>query len=441
MRLLRLWPQRLVGQVSLILMLALLLEFVGSSILFEHSDLYTSRSHQARHLAEQLVVTDALLQTLPTEARQQRATSWSTQRIRLSWAQLPRVPAEADRAANDRLREQLQTWEPSLRGRELRILRQPEASPFAATRLKVALRMQDQSWLTLQTQIKAAPLAMVLGGVGSAFILALGVLLAAILVVRNIGAPLRELAKAADAVGHGAPVKLVEEGAGDLKAVAKAFNAMQSRITDLLSARTQALAAVSHDLRTPLSRLRLRASFVTDAPTREAMEADVDEMTAMLASLLAYLGGDEDPEPRRLVDLAAMAITLVDAATDAGHQASYAGPERLVIKARALSMKRAISNIVQNAVLYGDRAGVTLLQDGDRIVLAVEDDGPGIAEVHMAGILEPFFRLDSARERNASGLGLGIPIVLQILRHEGGTLAFVNRPEGGLRVEIGLPAA
>jgi signal transduction histidine kinase len=438
---LRLWPQRLVGQVTLILMLAVLLEFVGSSILFERSDLYTSRSHQARHLAEQLVVTDGLLDDLPPEIRRKRVVELSTQRIGLSWSQIPTAPAGPERPADQRLREQLQVWEPSLRGRELRIIQQPERSLLGGSKLKVALRMQDHSWLMLRTQVRAAPWAMVLGGVGSAFILALGVLLAAVLVLRNIGAPLRALASAANTVGQGNPVRIAEEGAGDLKLVAKAFNAMQARITDLISARTQALAAVSHDLRTPLSRLRLRAGFVEDEAAREAMEADVDEMTAMLDSLLAYLGGDEDPEPRRLVDLAAMVMTLVDAATDAGHEASYAGPERLLVEVRPLSMKRAVSNILQNAILYGGRGGVTLREDGGRIVLAIEDDGPGIAEADRAGVLEPFHRLDSARARNSSGLGLGLTIVDKILRREGGTLTFHDRPQGGLRVEIGLSAA
>lgn len=441
MTLFRLWPQRLVGQVTLVLMLAVLLEFAGSSILFERSDLYTTESHQAQHLAEQLVVTEGLLDDLAPAARPERARELSTGRIALSWSPTPVGPAEPDRPADRRLRKQLQTWEPSLKDRELRILRQSEKALLGQSRLEVALRMHDQSWLTLQTKVRAAPWAMVLGGVGSAFILAFGVLMASILVLRNISAPLRVLASAADRMGQGEQVRIGEEGAGDLKLVAKAFNAMQARITQLISARTQALAAVSHDLRTPLSRIRLRASFVGDDATREAMESDVDEMTAMLDSLLAYLGGEEDPEPRRLADLAAIAMTLVDAATDAGHAASYVGPERLLVEVRPLSMKRALSNVLQNAILYGGRGEISLSQDKGRIVLAVEDDGPGIAEADMVGVLEPFCRLDAARARNTAGFGLGLTIVDQILKREGATLAFHNRPQGGLRVEFVLNAA
>lgn len=323
----RLWPQRLVGQVTLVLMLAVALEFVGSSILFENSRL-----------------------------------------------------------------------------------------------------------------IHAAPWAVLLGSVGSAFILGLGVIVAAALVLRNISRPLRALAEAADKVGQGGHARIAETGAGDLKLVAKAFNAMQDRITGLLRARTEALAAVGHDLRTPLARLRLRAGFVKDADAREALEADVDEMTAMLDSLLAYLGGQEDPEPPRRTDLAAIAMTVVDDAVDAERLATFAGLDHVPVQARPLSLKRAISNVVENALHYGGQAALTLTREGATVVLAVEDDGPGIPEDELVHVLQPFHRLDSARARNTAGLGLGLTIVQQILQREGGALVLKNRPEGGLRVELRLPA-
>ena len=292
--------------------------------------------------------------------------------------------------------------------------------------------------------IHAAPWVVLLGSVGSAFILGLGVIAAAVLVLRNLSRPLRALAEAADKVGQGGHVRIAESGAGDLKLVAKAFNAMQDRIAGLMRARTEALAAVGHDLRTPLARLRLRAGFVKDAEAREALEADVDEMTTMLDSLLAYLGGQEDPEPRRRTDLAAIAMTVVDDAADAPinaeRPATYAGLDHLPVQARPLCLKRAISNIVENALHYGGGATLTLTREGDEAVLAVEDDGPGIPETELAEVLLPFHRLDSARARNTAGLGLGLTIVQQILHREGGRLVLKNRPQGGLRVELRLPA-
>ncbi|USQ97955.1 ATP-binding protein [Caulobacter sp. RL271] len=439
MKLLRLWPQRLVGQVTLVLMLAVALEFVGSSILFENSRLYPNRDNQLRRAAEQLVTAETLLDSTSAQDRKTQAVMISSRATELTWSPLP-VLVDRNRTTEHELKERFRDAEPSLRGRELRLNADIDRALPRDTRVKVALQLRDGSWLTLKTKIRAAPWAVLLSSVGSAFILGLGVIAAAALVLRNLSRPLRALAEAADKVGKGAQVRIAESGAGDLKLVAKAFNAMQDRISGLLRARTEALAAVGHDLRTPLARLRLRAGFVKDAEAREALEADVDEMTAMLDSLLAYLGGQEDPEPRRRTDLAAIAMTVVDDATDAEHAATYAGLDHLPVQVRPVSLKRAISNVVENALHYGGDATLTLAREGRTAVLAIEDNGPGIPETELAEVLQPFHRLDSARARNTAGLGLGLTIVQQIMQREGGALVLKNRPQGGLRVELRLPA-
>ncbi len=439
MKLLRLWPQRLVGQVTLVLMLAVALEFIGSSILFENSRLYPNRDNQVRRAAEQLVTAEMILEAAPADQRAEQAAEISTRAAELSWSPLPQL-VDRNRPAENDLRDSFREAEPSLRGRDLRLNADTDRALPRDTHLKTALRLRDGSWLTLKTKIRAAPWAVLLSSVGSAFILGLGVIAAAALVLRNLSRPLRALAEAADKVGQGAHVRIAEHGARDLMLVAKAFNAMQDRITGLLRARTEALAAVGHDLRTPLARLRLRAGFVKDAEAREALEADVDEMTTMLDSLLAYLGGQEDPEPPRRTDLAAIAMTVVGDAADADQPATYAGLDHLPVQARPLSLKRAISNIVENALHYGGDAALTLTREGDTAVVAVEDNGPGIPEAELAGVLQPFHRLDSARARNTAGLGLGLTIVQQILQREGGQLVLKNRPQGGLRAELRLPA-
>lgn len=439
MKPLRLWPQRLVGQVTLVLMLAVALEFIGSSILFENSRIYPNRDNQIRRAADQLVAAENILENTPAAARPERAAALSNRVSRFVWSPQSGL-VDRERSAEHKLRDQFRGAEPSLRGRELHLNAELGHALPRDTHLKVALRLRDGTWLTLKTKIRAAPWAVLLSSVGSAFILGLGVIAAAALVLRNLSRPLRALAEAADKVGQDAHVRIGETGAGDLKLVAKAFNAMQDRIAGLLRARTDALAAVGHDLRTPLARLRLRAGFVKDAEAREALEADVDEMTAMLDSLLAYLGGQEDPEPRRRTDLAAIAMTVVDDAVDAGRPAAYVGLDHLPVQARPVSLKRAISNIVENALHYGGEANLTLTREGAAAVLAVEDSGPGIPEADLAGVLQPFHRLDIARARNTAGLGLGLTIVQQILQREGGVLVLKNRPEGGLRVELRLPA-
>jgi len=439
MKPLRLWPQRLVGQVTLVLMLAVALEFIGSSLLFEQSRLYPDLENQTKRVAEQLVTAGGLLEDSRADERAARAAVMSTRTTQLSWSVLPPL-VDGGRDAEDTFRNAFLDAEPVLRGRDLRLRADIDHAAPRDTHLKVALKLRDGSWMALNTRIHVAPWAVLLSGVGSAFILGLGVVAAAALVLSNISRPLRALAEAADKVGKGGQVRIAESGAGDLKLVAKAFNAMQDRIAGLLNTRTEALAAVGHDLRTPLARLRLRAGFVTDVDAREALEADVDEMTSMLDSLLAYLGGQEDPEPRRRTDLAAVAMTLVDAAADAERPATYTGLDHLPVLARPLSLKRAISNIVENALHYGGQAKLTLTREGDIAVLAVEDTGPGIPEAEMIHVLQPFHRLDSARSRNTAGLGLGLTIVQQILHREDGILVLSNRPQGGLRVEIRLPA-
>ncbi|MFT4254643.1 MAG: ATP-binding protein [Caulobacter sp.] len=439
MKPLRLWPQRLVGQVTLVLMLAVALEFVGSSILFENSRLYPNRDNQVRRAAEQLVTAEAILEARPEHERAARAAGLSARPSELGWTALPSL-VDRERAAERKLKDQFREAEPSLARRELRMNTETDHALPRDTHLKVALKMRDGSWIWMKTKIRAAPWAVVLSSFGSAFILGLGVIAAAALVLRNLSRPLRALAEAADKVGQGERARVAETGAGDLKLVAKAFNAMQERIAGLLQTRTEALAAVGHDLRTPLARLRLRAGFVQDAPAREALEADVDEMTAMLDSLLAYLGGQEDPEPPRRTDIAAIAMTLVDDATDAAREARYDGPEHLPVRARPLSLKRAVSNLVENALHYGGDARLTLERAGRVVILAVEDSGPGIPEEELAHVLEPFHRLDSARARNTAGLGLGLTIVQQILKREGGELVLRNLPAGGLRAEVRLPA-
>jgi signal transduction histidine kinase len=258
--------------------------------------------------------------------------------------------------------------------------------------------------------------------------------------VHTLGTPLRALADAADKVGHGKPVTVLERGPRDLSKVARAFNAMQARIGRLIADRTQALAAVGHDLRTPLTRMRLRIDLIPDRDAREAMEADIVEMEAMLDSVLAYLSGDSEGAPPRMIDLAALISTVVDANADLGRKVSYEGPDRLLLTLRSLPMKRALGNLIENGLKYGGRVRVRLDRDGDQARIRVEDDGPGIPEADLRQVTAPFFRLDEARRRDTGGLGLGLAIVANVVEREAGVLRLSNLAEGGLRAEILLPA-
>ena len=432
-------PQGLVGQAALVLLLAVLLESFGSSILHGRADIAASRGDQVRLLAEQLVAFDRVVAQTPASQKAERAAALSTPSVRAQWAPVPQVADGASSGLLEHFEAKMERWRPVLAGREMRLAATGSGLPFSPHLLTVGLQDRDGGWLTLSTRLAPSPWAAAVGSIGSAVILLGGVFLASLLMLRSIGAPLRALTLAADRVGAGERITVTEEGAGDLRRVAKAFNAMQARIERLTEARTQALAAVSHDLRTPLARMRLRAGEIDDDDARRAMKSDIDEMSAMLGSVLSYLKGDE-PEASRRIDLAAMAMTVVDDAVDLGRTATYKGPDHAVLSARPVSLKRALTNLVDNAVIHGGSARVSLEIQGTEAVLAVEDRGPGIAEDELVHVLQPFHRLDAARARNTPGLGLGLSIVAEIVRRENGVLTLSNRPRGGgLRAEIRLP--
>ncbi len=274
----------------------------------------------------------------------------------------------------------------------------------------------------------------------STVVLGVCVLAAAALVVDTLGAPLRQLARVADTIGRGPAVAVADRGPREVRQVARAFNAMQARVAALLADRTEVLAAVSHDLRTPIARLRLRASFLDDAEAASAIEADLAEMEAMVDAVLSFLGGESDPEPRRMVDLAVLLSTLADAAGDAGQDVRYDGPDHAVLLARPLELKRAMGNLIENAVKYGGCARVELDAPGSgHFRVRVMDDGPGIPEAQLVRVLEPFRRVDASRNARTGGLGLGLAIVRRAIERDGGGVVLRNRPEGGLCAEAVLP--
>ena len=432
-----LWPTGLIGRVILIILAALAFEFMGSVLIHDQVDRLTLREDHARRVAELLVVSQRLLADAPPSQRREILRNLSTQHLRVELRAAPAVsPSDADPTL-DRMRLQIIEWEPSIKSGDLRLTTTVSGQRDKRD-LAGVLRLQDGQWLHFWSMNTFGHWPQLYRTLVTAAILAAGVLLAAAMLVRTIGAPLRALAQAADSVGHGTAVTVRETGPRDLNQVARAFNAMQARIGRLIADRSQALAAVGHDLRTPLARMRLRAGFMKADEMRAAMEADIVEMESMLDSVLTYLRYDSDGEEPRKLNLAALVSTLVYADADLGRAVTYAGPDKLVLDARPLAIKRAIGNLLANGLRYGENVRVTLSDPGDYVCLRVEDDGPGIPEAELERVLTPFFRLDNARHRDTDGLGLGLAIVSNVVEREGGSLLLSNLPQGGLRVEIRL---
>lgn len=432
-----LWPKGLIGRVTAVILVAVSLQFLGSILLHDQLDRYTLREDHARRVAELLVVGDRLLHDADPAERREALGVLSTEHLKVELVARPPAIVAENEAVFARMRNQIMAWEPSLKTKALRLGSAPGRHGRAD--LVGAMALEDGQWLAFRSRDLFGHWPQLYRTIGAAAILTCGVLLAAAMLVHTLAAPLRALAQAADQVGHGAPVNMAERGPGDLSTVAKAFNAMQARISRMITDRTQALAAVGHDLRTPLSRMRLRAGLIGDPDTREALEADIREMEALLESVFAYLGGDSDGPPPKRIDLAALISTLVDANADVGRKVTYAGPDHLLATARPLTLRRAISNLVDNGLKYGDSVEVSLDRVGDQVRIRVEDDGPGIPEEKLEAVVEPFFRLDEARARDGRGLGLGLAIVAMAVEREAGAFHLSNRAEGGLRAEILLP--
>jgi signal transduction histidine kinase len=263
--------------------------------------------------------------------------------------------------------------------------------------------------------------------------------------VRRLVAPVATLAEAAERLGRDvAAPPLPEDGPAEVATAARAFNTMAARLRRFVADRTFLLAAIGHDLRTPITRLKLRLEFVDDEDTRRRMEADLDELEAMVAASLAFARDTTGDERVVSIDLAELARTILDEAADARPEAAarlgYAGPEHVAIHARPVSLKRAVANLVLNAIKYGGGARVTLRPpDHGTVELLVEDDGPGIPDADMDRVFQPFQRLEPSRSRETGGMGLGLPIARNIFRAHGGDVTLSNRESGGLRATVVLP--
>jgi signal transduction histidine kinase len=258
---------------------------------------------------------------------------------------------------------------------------------------------------------------------------------------RALTAPLSLFAKAAEDFSlNGAAAPLPERGPEEIRSVAKALNRMRERITVLIDDRTKMLAAISHDLRTPITRMRLRSEFIEDDGHRSRMLRDLDQMRSMLESVLSFLRNDRKLESMTLVDIASTLQLVTDQFADMGHKVAYDGPEHAMATVRPDDLHRSVTNLVENAIRFGAEATIRLVASPEVITIEVEDDGPGISDARKDVMLEPFVRGDDARNMDeASGFGLGLSIARTIVLAHGGALSLNDRQPHGLIVRIQLP--
>jgi signal transduction histidine kinase len=276
-----------------------------------------------------------------------------------------------------------------------------------------------------------------------ASIIAVFVVLLSAYGVRWITKPLSSIAAAADSFGRSAAsdVELSERGPHEIASVARAMNRMRLRIRSLLDERTRMLSAISHDVRTPLTRLRLRVDRLPNARDREGMLREISRIDEMLAETLAYLRAETSSETRERADLPSMLQTICDDFADVGASVSYEGPTRFAYLCQPRMLARAITNLVDNAVKHASDVHVTLrVQSGIAVEVEVQDNGPGIPPTEREKVFEPFFTRDMARGApRPGGFGLGLPMARTVIERHGGSIGLRDRSPCGLIARVRLP--
>ncbi len=304
--------------------------------------------------------------------------------------------------------------------------------------LNVSIQLTDGSWFNVATpgaRLRSQWWPKVFGPIVFTTII---ILLITFWAVRRSAKPIALFAQAAERLGRdvNAP-PLAEDGPREVVRASQAFNDMQRKLQTFIRDRTQMLAAMSHDLRTPITRLRLRAELIDDEEQQKKMLADLDQMEQMIAATLAFARDEAVDEASVRFDLAAMLQALADDISDTNGQASYAGPDKMEWTGRPGALQRAFQNLADNAIKYGQRSDISLQENGGNIVVLFEDDGPGIPKNERVRVFDPFYRVDPSRNRDTGGVGLGLAVTRSVIRAHGGEISFqVGKGRFGIVVEL-----
>jgi two-component system OmpR family sensor kinase len=316
---------------------------------------------------------------------------------------------------------------------------QPREESFLISPFKVAIHMKSGQWMTVQPGERGG-LAFWQQRVMLWFaISAVALIPLAYLFARGLAKPMTLFAEAAERFGRDprAPPMAIK-GSSEIVMAASAFNEMQSRLQRYVDDRTSMVAAIAHDLRTPLTRLRFRVEAAPE-DSQAKMNADIDQMEAMIAATLTFVrDASGDPQRTRL-ELSSLLESVVDDMAETGADVTVNKAEKVVIDADSLALRRLLTNLIENAVKYGARARCTLSVHDRQAEIDIEDDGPGVPALELNRVFDPFYRREPSRSRQTGGIGLGLSVARSIARAHGGDVALVNRPQGGLKAKVTLP--
>lgn len=465
----RLAPRTLFGRLVLVLLSGLILaQFASFAVhMHERGELLSQAS--GMQAAQRIADIVKLLDTLAPAERRRIVKTFSAPQLAISLDEPPLAATEQEAEAAARtalfgamLRRHLggerqmavRLAAPArarhgpmagFKGREMGGGRGPWSGMHPGTGTDLAfiaqVRLADGALVTFNAEQAARTGSWPYRVLASVAVLLVAVIALSWLAVRWTTRPLAALAEAADELGRnlGRP-PMAEEGPLEVVRAARAFNTMQSRLAGYVNDRTRILAAMSHDLKTPITRLRLRAELLEDGEARARFGKDLDDMEAMVRDTLEFLKGLESGEPVELVDVAALLESIKEDREELGGRVEIEGRAASHFPGRPRVLKRCIANLVDNAVKYG-KSAVIAVSDGDALELRIRDEGPGLPEAELEKVFDPFYRVEVSRSRETGGTGLGLTIARSIAEAHGGSLVLRNRSEGGLEAVLTLPRA
>ncbi len=443
-------PKSIAGRTMLLLLFGLTISHILSVALYFMDRTNALVSAGEEHVGERIATVVQLIENAPEAERAQILSYLKSSSLHVEWAANRKVYSDSDENwKSNVLWKSLNSHLEKMGGRKFAIrhfvgsgedAKGPQTRSDGLDSIYASVQLRDRGWLNFFAEIEAPkPLWSVRFSL-SVIVMITTVLILSALVVHYLIQPLRVFSRAAERLGidiH-AP-SLPESGPQEVLQATRAFNEMQERIRKLIDDRTRMLAAISHDLRTPITRLRLRADFIEDEEQSAKALRDLDEMETMISSLLSFAREDANEEPREIVDLVTLLQSVCDDMKDIGSAVTFEGEGRLPYSCSRLALRRAFTNLLENAVRYGGCARLTFSKSDDCAVVQIDDDGPGIPETEKEKAFDPFYRIEKSRNRETGGTGVGLYVARTIIRGHGGDIRLRNRCEGGLRAEIELP--
>jgi signal transduction histidine kinase len=461
----RLFPQSLPAWILLIVVAGLLVGQTATLVIAEHGIADTSRSFELFRLGERTIALSKLIYAAPADTRKSLLPQLANSSLSLSISDGPSVDTAIasddelaelediivakltrDGVSDVRIKEepssgssQVKTHSPREdQGAVEQALSEAASDLASSGRFVVSVQFNDGQWLNLAVAVTPEPSILTMENLLFYVGVAFAIILLSLWAIRQLTGPYATLERAVKAIGEDlnrAP--LAEAGSREARAAAGAINWMQSRLQDYVREREHLAAALAHDLRTPITRIRLRLELLKDAKLKRSLNGDLTEIEAITQSVVEFASNGFDGDEHERIDL----VSLVEAVCDGFPQAkidSETAATRVVCSGRPIALKRCLANVIDNAIKYGGRATVSMMVNPRSVDVIVDDEGPGIPETSVEDVFKPFLRLEKSRNRQTGGMGLGLTIARGIARAHGGDIRMLRRPQGGMRVMLSL---